>query len=620
MPQPPIRGLADIEALERIPLERQNSVWTVYELVARGAAIDPEKAAFLNLPGGSLNEAAEAISYRQLMHRIHRAANLFHSLGIRKDDAVAILLPIVPQNYYALFGAICAGIAFPINWMLKASQVAELLNATRAKVLVALGPTPGFTIWERVAELRDRVPSLKHVLQVSGPGEYFDALCLRCTDERLPADRVIHPNDVALYVHTGGTTGMPKIAPLVHRAIAYKAWAYEVLLDQKPEHCSFAAHPLFHIGGLVHHTMSALARGQTSVILGPLGFRSRNVIRDYWKLVERFRITDLGGVPTTLGALANVPVDADISSLRPYTMTGSAGLPLAVSRYFADKIGVRILSNYGMTENTATIALPPRDGDPKFGSAGLHLPFTKIRTVMLDEAGGIVRDCRVDEIGEILISGPGVIRGYLDASLNDKLFTEPGWLRTGDLGRLDADGYIWVTGRVKDLIIRSGHNIDPRTIEDAMMAHPSVALAAAVGKPDAYAGELPVAYVQLKPGANASTQELKDFVRERIAERAAAPAEVFLVDPMPLTGVGKIYKPELRDRAAWHVYSELVSTIAGESAEIDIVPDAVHGTLVVVSLSPGDEGSETERRVREALGRFTHPYRIRWRDAVRVQA
>lgn len=619
---PPIRAIADIEALERVRLEERNDLWTVYELIARGAAIDPAKPAFLNLPDGSLEDEPETITFGQLLEGMHRAANLFHSLGIGTTDAVAILLPIVPQNFFSLLGAIAAGIAFPINWMLRPEQIVSLLNATRASVLVALGPTPGFDIWERITALRDRAPGLRHVLQVKGPRGRteeawdFDALCARRSGTRLEFDRVIDPADVALYVHTGGTTGMPKIAQLAHRAIAYKCWAYSVLLAQEPRHCGFAAHPLFHIGGIVHHTMSYLARGATSVILGPMGFRAKNVIRDYWKLVERFRITDLGGVPTTLGALAEVPVDADVSSLRPYAMTGSAGLPVRVSRYFQDRIGVRILSNYGMTENTATIALPPRDGDPKFGSSGLRFPYTRLRTVVIDEAGRIRRDCRSNEIGEIIIDGPGVIPGYLEPLLNAKLFVENGWLRTGDLGRLDEDSYVWVTGRAKDVIIRGGHNIDPMVIEEALTAHAAVALAAAVGKPDSYAGELPIAFVQLKPGAETGENELKEFARARVPERAAAPVEVTILDSMPLTAVGKIFRPELRERAALRVFSELLRSIvpADVDARLSIDPHPVHGALVKVRLYRvgGACDRALELRIRSALDRFTQSYELSW--------
>jgi len=621
----PIRGMADIEALERVPLEAHNNVWTVYELIVRGASVDPGKAALQCLQNGSPEETPETFTYRDLLARVHQAANLFHALGVGASDAVAILLPIVPQNYFALLGAASTGIAFPINWMLQPEQIAGLLEAARVKVLVALGPTPGFDIWDKVAALRNRLPGSMRILQVRGPGGVtekasdFDELLDRQSATSLEAARRIDPYDVALYVHTGGTTGTPKIARIIHRAIAYKCWAYSVLLALEPRHVIFAGSPLFHIGGIVHRTISSLAAGMTSLLLGPMGFRTRNVIRNYWKLVERHGVTDLGGVPTTLGALANVPPGADISSLRPYAMCGSAGLPRRVSKYFAQTIGVRILSNYGMTENTATICLPPRDGDPRFGSSGIRLPYTRIRIVLIGAAGRVERECAADEIGEILISGPGVIPGYLDESLNQRLFVEKGWLRTGDLGRLDADGYLWVTGRAKDLIIRGGHNIDPLLIEESLMAHESVALVAAVGKPDAYAGELPVAFVQLKPGAHASDKELKEFARTRIAERAAAPVDVFIVDPMPLTGVGKIFKPELRARAARQVFSEIVQAIVGGTREpqVDLAPHPLHGTLVTLILSRTEAGRDrdAERELRAALDGFTIACEIRWRDS-----
>ena len=620
----PIRGIADIEAIERVPLEAQNDVWTVWDLLVRGAEIDPDKAALHYLPNGSPDEPPETLSYRQLLARVRQAANLFHSLGIGSTDPVAILLPIVPQNYVALLAASTAGIAFPINLMLEADQIAALLAATRARVVVAFGPTPGFEIADKIALVRNRVPSLEHVFFVPGPGGQgdgasdFDSACSRQPADRLAFDRIIDPGDVALYVHTGGTTGMPKIARLLHRGIAYKVWAYSIILAQEPRHSTFAGNPLFHIGGIVHGAMASLARGMTLVLLGPMGFRNKSVIRDYWRLIERYRITNLSGVPTIFSALASVPLgDADTSSLRGYAMTGSAGLPVQVSRYFEQAIGVRILSNYGMTENTATIAMPPRDGDPRFGSSGIHLPFTRIRIVVMGEDGRVERECRTDEIGEILISGPGLTPGYLDESLNGKLFVDGGWLRTGDLGRLDADSYLWVTGRVKDLIIRGGHNIDPRVIEDTLMRHDSVALVAAVGKPDGYAGELPVAFVQLKPGRTTDAEELKAFSRAHIPERAAAPVDVFVLEAMPLTGPGKIFKPALRKRATHHVYSSLAASIAGAAAkpEIDIAPDPVRGTIVTVTLSrTGTERDrEIEQKLHSALDAFTGAYRIAWR-------
>ena len=172
-----------------------------------------------------------------------------------------------------------------------------------------------------------------------------------------------------------------------------------------------------------------------------------------------------------------------------------------------------------------------------------------------------MRECATDEIGTLLISGPAVFPGYLRDGDNAKVWAAPGWLNTGDLCRIDRDGYVWLTGRAKDLIIRGGHNIDPQLIEDALVTHPAVAMAAAVGQPDAYAGELPMAYVALRPGTSVSLEELVAHCREHIPERAAVPVRIVILATLPLTAVGKTFKPELRWRAIEHV---LTAGIGGE--------------------------------------------------------
>ena len=617
---PPIRVIADIEALEREPLESRSDIWNVYDLLAAGAALDPAKPAFLDLPNGNPDETPNEISYGDFLASVRQAANLFHRLGIGPTDSVAVLLPIVPDNYIAMFGAMTAGILCPINWLLSADQIASILSATGSKVLIALGPTPGYEIWQKVETLRPQVPTLEHVLRVDISGSepanaplFSDARAAE-TGDALNFSRKIDGDDIAVYAHTGGTTGMPKIAQLRNRAIAYKCWAYSVILAQESRHTVFAGSPLFHIGGLVYHTASALARGMTSLIVGPAGFRNKAIIENYWRLVERYGITDLFGVPTTLSALANVPLDgADISSLRPYTMTGSAGLPVEISRYLEREMGVRMLLNYGMTENTATITLPPRDGDPKFGSSGLRLPYTQIRIVEIDANDVITGDRGINEIGEIIIKGPGVIPGYLDPSLNDALFLDDGWLRTGDLGRLAEDQYLWVTGRAKDVIIRSGHNIDPIVIEEALMSHTAVALVGAVGRPDAYAGEMPIAFVQLKPGVNVSAEELLAHARDRVADRSAAPADVFLIEALPLTAVGKVFKPDLRRSATEHTFTALLREAVGEEIQltVQLEPDPTHGTLLTVTTTgDADLRAAAEPKIRASLDAFAVHYRI----------
>jgi fatty-acyl-CoA synthase len=178
------------------------------------------------------------------------------------------------------------------------------------------------------------------------------------------------------------------------------------------------------------------------------------------------------------------------------------------------------------------------------------MPYHQVKIAIVDDAGGFVRDAAVDEAGVVCLKGPTVIPGYKQAERNAGAFFDDGWLNSGDLGRIDAMGYVWLTGRAKDLIIRGGHNIDPGLIEDALSRHPDVELAAAVGQPDSYAGEVPVAYVTLRDGASVTEAELEQYARDTVAERPAAPKAVRILDQMPVTAVGKIFKPALREHAA----------------------------------------------------------------------
>jgi fatty-acyl-CoA synthase len=345
------------------------------------------------------------------------------------------------------------------------------------------------------------------------------------------------------------------------------------------------------------------ANGARVLIPSRMGARSKRFLANYWKLVERYRISILSGVPTTLSVLVDVPVNgADISSLRPYAPTGSAPLPAEVARKMEERIGVRMIATFGATEFTQNATQPPRDGDPRYGSTGLRIPYTQVKTVVLDGAGKIARECAPDEIGVIVVKGPGVIPGYVTPEFDKALFLGDGWINSGDLGRIDKDGYLWVTGRAKDLIIRGGHNIEPAIIEEALLAHPDVQLAAAVGKPDAYAGELPVAYIQLKPGARATEDELKDFARARIPERAANPTEIHILDRMPLTDIGKPMKAELRHEAARRVFAAALDA-GGVTAEVAVGPHKVHGTLATVKLSNGAD--------EEAVHRLLDPFAIK---------
>ena len=291
-------------------------------------------------------------------------------------------------------------------------------------------------------------------------------------------------------------------------------------------------------------------------------------------------------------------------------------MPPELIRKFEDATGVKILEGYGLTEGTCVSSANPRDGDRRVGSIGLRIPYQQMKTVVLDEQGQYVRDCAVEEIGRLVIKGPNVFPGYKEEKANRGIWVADGWLDTGDLARRDAQGYFWLTGRQKDLIIRGGHNIDPSVIEGSMMKHPAVQLAAAVGKPDAHAGELPVVYVVLRPGQSATADELIAHAKSSIPERAAVPSEVLIREAMPVTAVGKLFKPELRFDAIRRVVESALQS-AGDGRlvfEVSVGPDPRHGTLariVATEKHPGARASEA--RMREVLDRFSVRYDITWR-------
>jgi fatty-acyl-CoA synthase len=246
-----------------------------------------------------------------------------------------------------------------------------------------------------------------------------------------------------------------------------------------------------------------------------------------------------------------VPVgNHDLSSLE-CALCGAAPMPAKLIERFEAKVGVKIVEGYGLTEAACVSSVNPSLGERRPGSIGLRLPYQPMRPVILDEAGRFRRAAETDEIGTLVIQGPNAFVGYLDPRHDKEAWIEIDggqWLNTGDLGRQDADGYFWLAGRRKELILRGGHNIDPKLIEEALHQHPAVAVAAAVGSPDAYAGEVPVAYVQAKPGALVTEEELLDFATARIPERAAVPKRVRIAPQLPLTAVGKVFKPALQQR------------------------------------------------------------------------
>jgi fatty-acyl-CoA synthase len=313
----------------------------------------------------------------------------------------------------------------------------------------------------------------------------------------------------------------------------------------------------------------------------------------------------MSAVPTVYQVLARVPVDADISSLK-LPIVGAAPLPPAVRNAFSSHASVELLEGYGLTEGTCASSRSWPDA-PRPGSVGQRLPYQQAAAVRVDETTGEWTFLPAGAVGNLVLKGPNVFAGYLThgaegsrLSGGEKL--KDGWFDTGDLAAVDADGYIRLAGRAKDLIIRGGHNIDPQTIEDALLAHAEVTAAAAVGMPDVHAGEVPIAYVTVTPGSEITPDELKTWARDRVPERAAAPKAVEVVDAIPLTTVGKPYKPELRRRAAERAARE---ALTGTAAAGRVTAELVDGAVEIHA-----PGSADDDDVRAALSAYAWTWKL----------
>lgn len=615
-----VATVADIARVEQTPFESRGEPASTYEMLARAAARWSDHDALVSVPQGSAAETPVVHTYADLFRRVTQAANLFHRLGVGPGDVVAYALPNVPQAHFTLWGGEAAGIVCAINPMLEPRHVAEILRAAGAKVLVTLAPGPGGELWEKMAAVVEQVPTLETVLQV-GLAQYvvpgfvarpavaashagravldFDAECAREPGDRLVSGRVIRPGDIAAYFHTGGTTGTPKIARHTHANEVFMSWNVREWAGLGPGSVFLCGLPLFHVNGAIATGLGTFCSGAAVLLAGIQGYRTPGLIPGFWRLIERYRVNYFSAVPTVYAALLEVPVaGADVSSLR-YAICGAAPMPPEVFRRFEQLTGLRILEGYGLTEASCASCINPPAGERRIGSVGLPLPYQKVKAAVVGADGRWVRDCGPDEIGVLLVSGPAVFPGYLREQDNAKIWAGEGWLNTGDLCRVDREGYVWLTGRAKDLIIRGGHNIDPQVIEEVLATHPAVAMAAAVGQPDAYAGELPMAFVAARPGASPSPDELVAYCRERIPERAAVPVRIVVLPSLPATAVGKIFKPELRWRA---IESVLTEALAAQAivATLSASADERHGTLARVKLADSARAADA----RQLLGAF----------------
>lgn len=519
----------------------------------------PDRPALTGIDSADPSHAVRQWSYAQLVRDIRRAANLFHRLSPQRPPRVALLLPPLPETHLALWGAETAGTACPINFQLQAGHIVELLHAFDADVLVALGSAPDLDIDQKMAEVQAVCPQLRHVLRVRAgpdialaPGQRdFVAELLREEAEQLQFREPTH--ELAALFHTGGTTGAPKLARHTHRNQLHAAWGAACMYGTRPDDVMLNGFPLFHVAGAFVFGLSTLLAGAQLVLPSRLGLRNTALMARFADHVRHRGVSLLAAVPTVIAGLLALPLSrGDLRGVRAL-LTGGSPLPDELAAAFEARHGIAVRNILGMTESAGVISIEPLAGPRTPSSCGLPLPFTEVAVLRADG-----QPAAAGESGILRVRGPNVSPGYTDPGRNAGTFEE-GWLVSGDIGHVDAAGRVFVTGRAKDVIIRGAHNIDPGLIESVLLRHPEVLMAAAVGEPDAYSGELPVAYVSLKPGAQVTADALLAFAAPLIAERPAVPKRVEILPAVPMTAVGKVYKPALRTEATRHAMATLLA-------------------------------------------------------------
>ena len=467
------------------------------------------------------------LSYSQLRDAAGRAAGLLSSLGVVPGNRVGVMLPNVPAFPILFYGALAAGaIVVPMNPLLKGREVEHYVGDSGTKVL--------FVWHEAAVEAAKGVAGTgAQVLEVDEPD--LHSLLAGFAPAPSKADQAGDDDD-AVILYTSGTTGTPKGAELTHANLTRNAeLAATTMLNVHAGDVTMGCLPLFHVFGLTCGLNATIAGGGTLTLLPR--FDAGKAL----EIIGRDQVTVFEGVPTMYAGMLHHPGPeaTDTSSLRT-CISGGASMPLEIMRGFEQTFGCMILEAYGLSETSPVASFNHPDRERKPGSIGTPLEGVEMRVVDGEGASP-----PAGEVGEIAIRGHNIMKGYWGKPEATAEAIPDGWFRTGDLAKVDSDGYFFIVGRQKDLIIRGGYNVYPREIEEALHEHQAVAEVAVIGIPHADLGEEIGAAVQLKPGATATAAELRAFARERVAAYKY-PRLVWLVRELPMGATGKILHREVR--------------------------------------------------------------------------
>ena len=619
-----IKSLKDIESFEAIPAENRWRGTCAYDMIQKSAETFAHRPALSYQATSDIDEVPQVTLYSELLTKINQTANCLHASAVPVGGVTSVILPNIPQAAFGLWGAEALGIVGPINPLLESVALRDIMQESEAEALIVLGPMQGnkagSEIWEKTLAIVDEVTSLKLILQVNlnppeltefkSPGGIpvhdFDTYIRQFNGDNLDFDREILSDGVSAYFHTGGTTGRPKLAQHSHLNHVHLTSMMIDMLNYDEHSVALGGLPLFHVNSFFNAGLNMFACGGHAVLLTAAGFRDKGVVQNLWHLVEKYKATYFAAVPTVVSALLEHDIgDADLSSL-DFIICGAAPIAPEIFRKFQEETNANVIEAYGMTEGTLFSSGNPQFGEKRIGSIGIRVPYQPMKCAVLDENNNYIRDCKTDEIGTILFKGPNVFKGYKQVEKNKDVFHEE-WVISGDLAREDEDGYFWMVGRSKDLIIRGGHNIDPKSIEDALSEHPDVSLIAAVAQPDSYAGELPCVYLTLNDQLDTipEVEALMDYARAHIPERAAIPVHIEIIDTMPVTAVGKIFKPALVAKSTQRVLSNaLIENNC--PANVQIEQDDKRGLVAMIS----DFNTSQIAEVNEVLGSFAISYEL----------
>ncbi len=502
----------------------------LYQIIARSAENYPTKPAVIF--------REHELSYSQLYGAIQACARgLRDEWGIQAGDRVGLMLPNLPQfviAYHALghLGAI----PVPVNPLLKAPEIAYIWRDAGAKGVITFPMT-----LETVLQARPEIPTLKQIAVVGASENLpegtqpFDSL-LKMTGD-LVGEPPTTPQDPVVFIYTSGTTGFPKGVMLSSENILFDIEACQAMLELLPDERFLTVLPLFHSFGQTVCMNFALWLGATTVLM------ERFMPQSTLEALEKHKITLFPGVPAMYAAILMVPPDRqyDLSALK-YCISGGAPMPEPVQRAFEERFQCAILEGDGPTECAPVTSVnpPPHKGVRKIGSVGLPLPGVEIK-IFDDE------DCELPtgEIGEIVVRGKNVMLGYYNNPEATAEAMRNGWYHTGDMGKFDEDGYLYIVDRKKDMIIVGGINVYPSEVEQVLMTHPAVQDCAVIGKPDPQRGEIPIAVVVPKPDAQPDEREIIRYLRERLAD-FKVPREVILREELPRSNTGKVLKRLLK--------------------------------------------------------------------------